>query len=70
MVNDVFDKVASNYDVMNDAMSLGMHRCWKSTFVNMMGSFQPKLSKDENGEEKRENIKVLDVAGGTGDIAF
>ena len=54
-VVDVFDSVASNYDIMNDIMSGGVHRIWKNRFVQLM---QPRASK-----------KLLDVAGGTGDIA-
>ncbi len=54
-VKDVFSSVADNYDIMNDLMSGGMHRLWKDKLVHMM---HPK-----------PNEKVLDVAGGTGDIA-
>lgn len=46
---------------MNDVLSLGIHRCWKDTFVSDIGS----LRQDNNSI-----IRVLDVAGGTGDIAF
>jgi len=56
MVHGVFTNVASKYDVMNDAMSLGIHRIWKDA---MMDWLAPR-----NGQ------KLLDVAGGTGDIAF
>ncbi|MEM6494875.1 MAG: class I SAM-dependent methyltransferase [Pseudomonadota bacterium] len=55
-VGEVFTSVAKKYDVMNDAMSLGMHRGWKDRFV--------KRVKPQPGE------KILDMAGGTGDIAF
>ncbi len=55
-VGEVFSSVAANYDVMNDAMSGGMHRLWKDRFVRRV--------KPREGEE------VLDMAGGTGDIAF
>ncbi|HCP00754.1 MAG: bifunctional demethylmenaquinone methyltransferase/2-methoxy-6-polyprenyl-1,4-benzoquinol methylase [Alphaproteobacteria bacterium] len=55
-VRDVFSSVASNYDLMNDLMSFGVHRFWKSVFVEMI--------------TRRPNLRVLDVAGGTGDIAF
>ena len=55
MVSDVFSSVASKYDIMNDAMSLGLHRLWKSKFCNMV----PSTCKN-----------LLDVAGGTGDIAL
>ncbi|WCR53778.1 MAG: Ubiquinone/menaquinone biosynthesis C-methyltransferase UbiE [Wolbachia endosymbiont of Ctenocephalides orientis wCori] len=56
LVKEVFDSVADRYDVMNDIMSLGMHRLWKDKMVNSM-CFS-------------ENSKILDVAGGTGDIAI
>ena len=55
-VKEVFERVADTYDLMNDAMSLGVHRLWKDHFVK---SAAPK-----------PNFKCLDVAGGTGDIAF
>lgn len=56
MVRGVFNSVAGNYDLMNDAMSLGAHRLWKQHFVGMIA---PK-----------NHESLLDVAGGTGDIAF
>lgn len=56
MVAEIFSNVAANYDLMNDAMSGGMHRLWKDRFVRRV--------KPQKGEE------ILDVAGGTGDIAF
>jgi demethylmenaquinone methyltransferase / 2-methoxy-6-polyprenyl-1,4-benzoquinol methylase len=55
-VGAVFSSVASSYDVMNDAMSAGMHRLWKDRFVRRV--------KPRAGEA------ILDMAGGTGDIAF
>jgi demethylmenaquinone methyltransferase / 2-methoxy-6-polyprenyl-1,4-benzoquinol methylase len=55
-VRGVFDSVASKYDVMNDLMSLGAHRAWKAYTV-MVASV-------------REGSKVLDIAGGTGDLAL
>ncbi|MBX9804876.1 MAG: bifunctional demethylmenaquinone methyltransferase/2-methoxy-6-polyprenyl-1,4-benzoquinol methylase UbiE [Alphaproteobacteria bacterium] len=55
-VMDVFRRVASNYDLMNDLMSLGIHRLWKDHMVMDLTLAQ--------------NSRVLDVAGGTGDIAF
>jgi hypothetical protein len=57
LVNDVFHKVAKRYDVMNDVMSVGMHRVWKDA---MISALSPR---------KEPGYKVLDVAGGTGDIA-
>ena len=56
MVGEVFSKVAAKYDIMNDAMSGGMHRLWKDRFVRRV--------KPQDGET------ILDMAGGTGDIAF
>jgi demethylmenaquinone methyltransferase / 2-methoxy-6-polyprenyl-1,4-benzoquinol methylase len=55
-VGQVFSSVARRYDVMNDLMSGGMHRLWKDRFVARV--------KPRSGEE------ILDVAGGTGDVAF
>lgn len=55
-VGDVFKSVAPSYDLMNDAMSAGMHRLWKDRFVRRV---QP-----------RAGDAILDMAGGTGDIAF
>lgn len=58
LVRGVFSSVAGKYDVMNDAMSLGVHRLWKDTFV---GELDPG---------RRGPLRCLDVAGGTGDIAL
>ena len=55
-VGGVFSSVASSYDLMNDLMSGGMHRLWKNRFVTKV--------KPRPGEQ------ILDMAGGTGDIAF
>jgi demethylmenaquinone methyltransferase/2-methoxy-6-polyprenyl-1,4-benzoquinol methylase len=57
-VDDVFHKVAPRYDVMNDLMSAGLHRVWKDIFVSKV---RPS---------KKARFRCLDVAGGTGDIAF
>lgn len=54
LVRGVFDSVASRYDVMNDAMSMGMHRLWKAYTVAVSGA--------------REGHQVLDIAAGTGDL--
>lgn len=56
MVHGVFTNVASKYDVMNDAMSLGIHRIWKDAMMDWLAP--------------RNHQRLLDVAGGTGDIAF
>jgi len=58
LVNAVFARVARNYDLMNDLMSGGLHRLWKSEFVNLLAP--PKSAV---------LYALLDVAGGTGDIA-
>eukprot|EP00351_Strombidinopsis_sp_SopsisLIS2011_P005547 CAMPEP_0116886268 /NCGR_PEP_ID=MMETSP0463-20121206/20003_1 /TAXON_ID=181622 /ORGANISM="Strombidinopsis sp, Strain SopsisLIS2011" /LENGTH=164 /DNA_ID=CAMNT_0004546289 /DNA_START=242 /DNA_END=736 /DNA_ORIENTATION=+ len=56
---------------MNDAMSLGIHRCWKETFVSSIGPLRMRKVLDERGEVIDEKpLKILDVAGGTGDISF
>ena len=55
LVQNVFDQVYDQYDLMNDLMSLGIHRLWKKTMLNMM-----------NPSDKHE---LIDVACGTGDIA-
>ena len=56
MVHGVFTKVASKYDVMNDAMSFGIHRIWKDAMMDWLAP--------------RPGQKLLDVAGGTGDVSF
>ncbi len=61
LVDDVFHKVASRYDLMNDLMSGGLHRLWKDALVS-------KLAPPRT--ERRRAFEVLDVAGGTGDISF
>ncbi|SNR49976.1 bifunctional demethylmenaquinone methyltransferase/2-methoxy-6-polyprenyl-1,4-benzoquinol methylase UbiE [Puniceibacterium sediminis] len=55
-VRGVFGSVASKYDVMNDAMSMGIHRVWKDAMMDWLAP--------------RAGQKLLDVAGGTGDISF
>ena len=55
LVNSVFNKVHKNYDLMNDLMSLGVHRLWKRNLINWMNP-QP-------------GNKIIDVAAGTGDLA-
>ena len=56
LVHGVFSSVAARYDVMNDAMSLGIHRIWKDAMMDWLAP--------------RPDTRLLDVAGGTGDIAF
>ncbi len=54
-VREVFDSVAAKYDMMNDVMSLGIHRIWKNTLIRMIAP--------------NPNMTLIDLAGGTGDIA-
>ncbi|AET39634.1 2-hexaprenyl-6-methoxy-1,4-benzoquinone methyltransferase Ecym_4604 [Eremothecium cymbalariae DBVPG len=61
-VGNVFSSVASNYDIMNDLMSVGVHRLWKSHFINKLDA-----GKRLNSNEP---LDFIDVAGGSGDIAF
>ncbi|MDV7270679.1 bifunctional demethylmenaquinone methyltransferase/2-methoxy-6-polyprenyl-1,4-benzoquinol methylase UbiE [Thioclava sp. A2] len=56
MVHGVFSRVASKYDIMNDLMSMGIHRVWKDAMMDWLAP--------------RPNQKLLDVAGGTGDVSF
>ncbi len=56
LVLDVFDSVAGKYDIMNDLMSGGIHRIWKDQLIRQI--------------RPRKHMTFLDVAGGTGDIAF
>ena len=55
-VQGVFNSVASKYDIMNDVMSVGIHRVWKEAMMDWLAS--------------RAGQKLLDVAGGTGDVSF
>ena len=56
MVHGVFTNVASKYDIMNDVMSMGIHRVWKDALMDWL--------------VPRDGQRLLDVAGGTGDVAF
>ena len=56
LVQNIFESVAGKYDLMNDFMSAGIHRLWKDTLINTL--------------KPRSDMTLLDVAGGTGDIAF
>lgn len=56
LVRDVFDSVAGKYDLMNDVMSLGIHRLWKAAMIDWL--------------RPRAGMSLVDVGGGTGDIAL
>jgi demethylmenaquinone methyltransferase / 2-methoxy-6-polyprenyl-1,4-benzoquinol methylase len=58
LVDEVFSAVAGRYDLMNDLMSAGLHRIWKDVLVGMVGP------------SRTRPFRHLDVAGGTGDVAF
>ncbi|ODV97341.1 hypothetical protein PACTADRAFT_84535 [Pachysolen tannophilus NRRL Y-2460] len=62
LVRGVFSSVASKYDIMNDVMSMGVHRLWKHHLINKLNcGMRPNSNRP---------LEFLDVAGGTGDIAF
>ncbi|KAK9457388.1 UbiE/COQ5 methyltransferase [Dipodascopsis uninucleata] len=61
LVRDVFSSVAASYDRMNDVMSFGIHRLWKDQFVSLL---------DPGRRPGGQPLRIIDVAGGTGDIAF
>tara|TARA_B100000686_G_C16802564_1_gene987239 strand:+ start:3015 stop:3839 length:825 start_codon:yes stop_codon:yes gene_type:complete len=56
LVKDIFDKVSNKYDLMNDIMSIGVHRIWKNRMIDQLRPYQ--------------GMRLLDLAGGTGDIAL
>ena len=56
LVDQVFSSVASKYDIMNDIMSFGLHRLWKDALIKKINF--------------KDNLKIIDMAGGTGDIAL
>jgi demethylmenaquinone methyltransferase/2-methoxy-6-polyprenyl-1,4-benzoquinol methylase len=60
LVRGVFDAVADKYDVMNDLMSAGLHRLWKQRLIDTL-HIRPQAS---------ETLRHIDMAGGTGDVAF
>ena len=69
MVDDVFRSVARRYDLMNDMMSAGIHRAWKNAMVGAVNP-PPKGRPGRLEKMSERPFAVLDVAGGTGDIAF
>lgn len=76
----VFENVAENYDVMNDLMSGGLHRLWKDELLTMsgVGPMAAALRRSNNADRRHSSspspsgqiLSILDVAGGTGDVAF
>ena len=56
LVKEVFDSVAPKYDMMNDLMSIGIHRIWKKILIDALNP--------------TKNMKLVDVGGGTGDVGY
>lgn len=69
LVDGVFHSVARRYDLMNDLMSGGLHRAWKDALVTAVNP-PPKGRPGHFGEKSHRAFTLLDLAGGTGDIAF
>lgn len=81
-VKEVFENVADSYDVMNDFMSGGLHRYWKDQLLDMSAVASmaqiirkqqppcPRPPKADLEQEVGPSLRILDVAGGTGDISF
>ena len=65
-VASIFNQCAKEYDFLNDTISLGFHRSWKWELVKHLGSLEPKHGVDG----AMEKLRIVDVCGGTGDIAF
>ena len=69
LVDDVFHSVARRYDLMNDLMSGGLHRAWKEALVTAVNP--PRKGRPGRLDEKGNSpFALLDLAGGTGDVAF
>lgn len=75
-VRNVFENVAESYDVMNDLMSGGLHRLWKDELIDMTGvkpmakALRKQGIQDKVSDQPGNLMSILDVAGGTGDVAF
>jgi ubiquinone/menaquinone biosynthesis methyltransferase len=76
LVKGIFSNVAKKYDLMNDLMSAGVHRLWKNKMIaesnfDILGNRASHTSSQNHNSQDSNNIlKFIDVAGGTGDIAF
>jgi demethylmenaquinone methyltransferase / 2-methoxy-6-polyprenyl-1,4-benzoquinol methylase len=69
-VDDVFHSVARRYDLMNDLMSGGLHRAWKGVLVTALNPPKARASPDSPAMRGAQPFALLDLAGGTGDVAF
>ncbi len=71
LVGSVFTSVSPKYDLLNDSMSLGIHRLWKDAFVSsLLPRLPPSLHEPRSADEWKPSFQCLDVAGGTGDVAM
>jgi demethylmenaquinone methyltransferase/2-methoxy-6-polyprenyl-1,4-benzoquinol methylase len=69
-VDDVFRSVARRYDLMNDLMSGGLHRAWKDALVTAVNPPKARPAAASGAQTRAPPFALLDLAGGTGDIAF
>src|SRR5262249_18313761 len=69
-VDDVFHSVAPRYDLMNDLMSGGLHRAWKQALVTAVNPPKERTATARDTGPAAPRFTLLDLAGGTGDIAF
>jgi demethylmenaquinone methyltransferase/2-methoxy-6-polyprenyl-1,4-benzoquinol methylase len=69
-VDDVFHSVARRYDLMNDLMSGGLHRAWKEVLVTALNPPKARDWADRPAVRDAQPFALLDLAGGTGDVAF
>jgi demethylmenaquinone methyltransferase/2-methoxy-6-polyprenyl-1,4-benzoquinol methylase len=71
LVDDVFHSVANRYDLMNDLMSAGLHRAWKNALVAAVNPPKDRPAADRPAASRAQPpFALLDLAGGTGDVAF
>jgi hypothetical protein len=69
-VQAVFDSVADSYDIMNDLMSGGLHRMWKDHVASASNVREMAVACRKHQLQNRQELRILDVAGGTGDLSF
>jgi demethylmenaquinone methyltransferase/2-methoxy-6-polyprenyl-1,4-benzoquinol methylase len=70
LVDDVFHTVARRYDLMNDLMSGGLHRAWKDALVTAVNPPRARPARGHPATAAAHGFSVLDLAGGTGDVAL
>jgi demethylmenaquinone methyltransferase / 2-methoxy-6-polyprenyl-1,4-benzoquinol methylase len=70
LVDDVFHSVAGRYDLMNDLMSAGLHRAWKDALVTAVNPPKARHSAEPTARSAGRPFALLDLAGGTGDVAL